>query len=110
MDSTQYLKETAFTNAPPEPYETAVVHYALGIAGECGEVVDLIKKTVRYGKPLSKVELCHELGDIFWYVTRLCELHGFTIEDALAANIVKLKRRYPNGYSNNAAITRIDVE
>jgi len=83
-----------------------VIEACLGLAGESGEVVDLIKKSIYYGKPLDQGKLVEELGDTLHYLVRLCELHGFEIEDIADDNIRKLRGRYPKGYSNDAAIAQ----
>lgn len=74
--------------------------YALGLAGEAGEVVDLLKKVWGHNKPLDKAHLCQELGDVLWYVTALADQFGMSLDDVADANIAKLTKRYPNGWSN----------
>jgi NTP pyrophosphatase (non-canonical NTP hydrolase) len=83
-------------------------HAALGIAGESGEVVDLIKKTFANGKPLDLNKLKHEMGDLFFYFTALCNVTGINLIEIIAANTEKLSARYPNGYSDVAAQQRAD--
>lgn len=82
------------------------IEACLGLAGESGEVVDLIKKTIYYGKPLDRKKLAEELGDTLHYLTRLCELNGFDVMDIAAGNIHKLEKRYKSGYSDGAAIAQ----
>ncbi len=84
------------------------VHAALGIGGEAGEVVDMIKKHWTYNKPLDRAGLVEEIGDLMFYVQALCNLHGLTLGDAMEANVEKLTRRYPKGYSDAAALARAD--
>lgn len=72
--------------------------YALGLAGEAGEVVDLLKKHWGHGKPLDQGHLLLELGDVLWYVVALARQHGFTLEEVAAANDAKLQARYPQGF------------
>jgi NTP pyrophosphatase (non-canonical NTP hydrolase) len=83
---------------------------ALGLAGEAGEVVDLIKKVEGHGHPLDRNKLQGELGDLLWYTARLAELYGIKLEDCAAGNIAKLQKRYPNGFSTEASIARVDKE
>jgi NTP pyrophosphatase (non-canonical NTP hydrolase) len=87
---------------------TELVHTTLGIAGESGEVVDIIKKHVAYGKPLDLSKLADELGDLFHYISRLIYLTGLTLEDIQAVNLGKLQKRYPNGYTHEKAIKQQD--
>lgn len=90
------------------PESTHVLHMAVGVAGEAGEILELAKKHSIYGKPLNRDNLVEELGDIEFYMEGLRQGVGITREECLAANIAKLTKRYSNGYSNAAAISRVD--
>lgn len=87
-----------------------MVHASMGIAGEAGEVVDAVKKTWIYGKPLDTENILEECGDLLFYIQALLTENGFTMDDAIAHNIAKLAKRYPQGYTDQAAITRADKE
>ena len=89
---------------------TRVIHAILGIAGESGELVDLVKKSVVYHQPLKTNELREELGDLLHYIAMLISANGWTFEEVMDANVMKLQKRYPNGYSNEAAIARADKQ
>lgn len=81
---------------------------ALGLAGEAGETVEMIKKHVFHGKALDKDKLKKELGDVFWYLSQLGAAAGLTLEEIGSENIAKLKARYPEGYSHEASAARVD--
>ena len=85
------------------------MHMAMGLAGESGEVVDLIKKHVINGHELDRDKLLEECGDALFYMVEILATAGFTIEDALAHSLTKLSARYPQGYSDEASIKRADV-
>lgn len=85
-----------------------LIHSCLGLAGEAGEVVDLIKKSVSYGTPIYTGHLLEECGDTLHYLARILDYWGFTLEDAKKHNLDKLHKRFPNGYSNKDAIERND--
>jgi NTP pyrophosphatase (non-canonical NTP hydrolase) len=87
---------------------TRVLHAVLGIAGESGELVDLVKKSVVYHQPLKTGLVKEELGDLLHYIAMLISASGWTFEEVMEGNSVKLKKRYPNGYSNEAAVARAD--
>ncbi len=70
---------------------------ALGLAGEAGECVDIIKKHLGHNRPLDREKLILELGDVFWYMNALCAHIGVSFEEVFAANIIKIEKRYPNG-------------
>lgn len=87
---------------------TRVLHAVLGIAGESGELVDLVKKSVVYHQPLKTDLVKEELGDLLHYIAMLISANGWTFEEVMEGNFVKLKKRYPEGYSNKAALARAD--
>lgn len=78
----------------------------LGIAGEAGEVADLIKKTLHQGHMLDKKQLALELGDVVWYIALGCEVLGYDFEYILRMNIEKLKKRYPDGFDAYHSVHR----
>lgn len=82
--------------------------YALGVAGESGELVDRIKKSVYHARPLSQTEILDEVGDVLWYLTGLCRCYGFNLGDAMAYNVEKLKKRYPEKYTHEDSLARVD--
>lgn len=89
---------------------TGVLHGAVGLSGEAGEILDLVKKSWAYGKPIDCDKLIEEMGDALHYMTMLCIKLDVTFGDLMAANKRKLDKRYPNGYSDKAAIARADMK
>ena len=86
-----------------------LVNSALGLAGETGEYIDLIKKFLYHGHDLNKEKVFFELGDILFYVAEACEANGLTLQDVANGNIGKLTRRYPNGFSTADSIAKRDA-
>lgn len=84
----------------------AYCNYSMGLSGEAGEVVDLLKKVVFHGHKMEPLELAKELGDCLWYLTNLSNSAGFSLEEIATMNIVKLMKRYPNGFDKQASINR----
>lgn len=69
----------------------------LGLMGELGEVIELIKKDRRKGerrKPLSREKLVDESGDVLWYFTRFLSSYGITLNEVMEYNIEKLTKRH----------------
>jgi NTP pyrophosphatase (non-canonical NTP hydrolase) len=97
MDIAEYTKEVHRTCSIQDRKELLTLT-ALGIAGEAGEVVDLIKKVLYHSHELDTTALCQEMGDLLWYMTVLCETVGLTLDGVMRANIEKLYRRYPHGF------------
>ena len=83
---------------------------ALGLAGETGEVVDLLKKHLFHAKPLDRENLIKELGDVRWYFELLCHLADTTIEEVERKNVEKLHARHPKGWTPESAAAKIDEE
>jgi NTP pyrophosphatase (non-canonical NTP hydrolase) len=95
---------------PLSPEETMIIWTAIGLAGEAGEVVDDIKKSIFHRHGLDHTRLQKEIGDVLWYVAALCTTLGLDMETIMHQNIEKLKKRYPNGYSSEDSQKRIDIE
>jgi NTP pyrophosphatase (non-canonical NTP hydrolase) len=69
-------------------------NFALGLAGESGEVVDLIKKDLYHGKDIDRVKLIKELGDVAWYWVALCQQYAISPSEVMQVNIEKLQQRH----------------
>lgn len=85
-----------------------LVHMALGVAGEAGELVDAVKKAAIYLKPIDIENVTEELGDLAFYMQGIMNHLGISWDQVLKMNIEKLSSRYPEGYSNEAAQARLD--
>lgn len=80
-----------------------VMNACLGLAGEVGELNDMIKKWVFHEKELDETHLKKELGDVMWYVAMMCQSMGWGLDDVLQMNIDKLIARYPEGFDVDRA-------
>lgn len=102
MDANAYQEASGRTwQAEPadEPlgHVLDVYYNATQLSGEAGEVAGMIAKWIKFGKPLDREAMKHELGDVLWHLTRLGEMFGFTLEEIMQANIAKLADRHPDG-------------
>lgn len=77
-----------------ETWEDHVMNAVLGLGGEAGEIVDVHKKWFYHKAQDRHEELVNEIGDLYYYLAKLQELHGITTEECLAANKAKLFARY----------------
>ncbi len=81
----------------PKLDEHMFLYYVMGLAGESGEVANKVKKLYRDGAGFAtaeqKKELTSELGDVLWYITRLADAWGYTIEEVAEMNVAKLQSR-----------------
>ena len=87
-----------------------LIHMAVGVSGEAGELLDAVKKSVIYRKPLDVENVIEELGDLEFYMEGLRQGLGLTREQCLEANIKKLSKRYGEKYTDAAAHARADKE
>jgi NTP pyrophosphatase (non-canonical NTP hydrolase) len=91
------------------PLQASVLHMAVGVSGEAGELLDAIKKHAVYQKQLDFDNVREEAGDILFYLTGLLNELGLTLNECIEANVEKLSKRYPEKrYTNEAAIARAD--
>lgn len=88
------------------PRTLRIIHAAFGYADEVGEVFGMLKKHVFYGKPIDDVNLVEEVGDLMWYTALLVDALGVDPVRVLEANVAKLKARFPDRYTDEAAIHR----
>lgn len=93
------------------PFKAHLNHMAMLLAGECGELVDAIKKHTIYGKDLDYVNVIEELGDIEFALEAIRKAFTIHREEVLAHNVDKLTKRYNEGrYSDQAAKDRADKQ
>jgi len=83
---------------------------AMGIGGEGGEIVDIIKKNIFYDKPLDRLHALEELGDLVWYINLMIHSLESDWDQVFTMNMLKLEARYPNmGFNPDHAINRDTV-
>lgn len=80
----------------------------LGMSGEVGEILDIFKKYYYQGHDINMNDVTEELGDLMFYIVNLATLLNLDMEKVILNNIYKLKKRFPNGFSTNESIRRID--
>jgi NTP pyrophosphatase (non-canonical NTP hydrolase) len=83
-----------------------LLHAHLGIGSEGGEIADQLKRWLFYGKELDTANLAEEIGDLFWYCALACNELGIDFESIMERNIAKLKARYGDKFSAQAALER----
>lgn len=93
------------------PSDANLIHMAIGVSGEAGELLDAIKKHTIYRKPIDKENVIEELGDLEFYMEGLRQELGISREETLEGNITKLSKRYEKlTFSNQAAQDRADKQ
>lgn len=114
MDAHEYQRQAARTliDAPGFDIDNEnmmILWNALGLAGEAGEVAEMVKKGILHQHGLFYEKMAKELGDCLWYIAALCTKMDLDMGDVMAANIEKLKVRYPDGFSSGDSIARVDA-
>lgn len=100
----EYSRDAGRTITPDQDNEERKLNAALGLAGEVGELVELIKKLRFHGVPYSVELVKKELGDVLWYVNQMAFAHGLSLADVAQTNADKLRARYPNGFVKGGGI------
>ena len=97
----------AMTTLNPElSKKDVLINGVMGLCGESGEAIDIVKKHLHQGHELDKEKLAKELGDIAWYLAETAWALDIPLEEILQGNIDKLKRRFPEGFSTERSVNR----
>ena len=83
-----------------------MLHASMGMVTEAGELADMLKKHIFYGKEVDKTNAIEEAGDVLWYLAVLLDTLGVSFEEVMEKNIAKLRARYPDKFTKDDAINR----
>lgn len=83
-----------------------IINACMGLAGEVGELNDILKKHIFHEKPLDLIHVKKELGDICWYIAEMCDAYGWELEEVMRLNVEKLQKRFPDGFDVERANNR----
>ena len=108
MTINEYQKLAMTTLNPELSEKDVLINGVMGLCGESGEAIDIVKKWLAQGHELDREKLAKELGDICWYLAETATALGYDLEDIMAANIEKLKKRYPEGFSSDRSVNRTE--
>ncbi len=106
MTGSRYQKEAMASLNPNLNKNDALINSVMGLCGESGEAIDIVKKHIFQGHELDREHLIEELGDIAWYLAEAAFALDVDLDDILSKNIQKLKKRYPDGFSKEKSINR----
>lgn len=105
MTGTEY-QQKAMRTASEKSKMDLLENGVMGLCGEAGECIDVVKKYLYQGHKLDKLKLKDELGDVLWYVAITCQSLGITLDDVMEHNVKKLLLRYPDGFEAERSIHR----
>jgi len=106
MTINEYQELAMRTLNPALGKKDVLINGVMGLCGESGEAIDIVKKHLAQGHELDKAALVKELGDIAWYLAETAYALDVKLEDVLQGNIDKLKQRYPEGFEADRSIHR----
>lgn len=106
LTANEYQKKAMQTLNPELSKRDVLINGVMGLCGESGECIDLVKKHLHQGHELDKIKLCKELGDVAWYLAETAYALDLSLEEVLRDNLDKLKRRYPQGFEKEKSINR----
>lgn len=106
MTINEYQKLAMVTLNPALDKKDVLINGVMGLCGESGEAIDIVKKWLAQGHELDKEKLAKELGDIAWYLAETAYALDIPLEDILRGNIEKLAKRYPGGFDAYRSVNR----
>lgn len=80
----------------------------MGLNGEAGECIDILKKHLYQGHELDKQHLAKELGDVAWYLAISAKAIGYDLQTIMESNLCKLMERYPDWFDSEKSRHRAD--
>ena len=106
MDVNEYQKSAMTTLNPTLDRKDVLINSVMGLCGESGEAIDIVKKWLMQGHELDKDHLIKELGDVAWYLAEAATALDVPLETVFQENLDKLHRRFPNGFDTQASVHR----
>lgn len=85
-----------------------LINSVMGLCGEAGEAIDIVKKHIAQGHDFNKEHFIEEIGDIAWYLAEAATAVDYDLGDILQQNIDKLRKRYPEGFKEHDSINRVN--
>ena len=106
MQVNEYQKAAMATLNPALDKKNVLINSVMGLCGESGEAIDIVKKWLMQGHELDKERLVKELGDVAWYLAEAATALDVPLEAVFQGNLDKLRQRFPNGFDVGASVNR----
>lgn len=110
MTVNEYQRQAMATLNPALDKKDVLINSVMGLCGEAGEAIDIVKKWLAQGHELDKERLARELGDVVWYLAEAAAALDMPLEQILQGNLDKLKARYPEGFSAERSRERVKTD
>ena len=108
MTINEYQKLAMTTLTPDLNKKDVLINGVMGLCGESGECIDIVKRHLAQGHELDRENLIKELGDVAWYLAEIAYALDVKLEDVLQKNLDKLKSRYPRGFRTEDSLNRTE--
>jgi len=108
MTIDEYQMHAMRTLNPAMEKKDILINGVMGLCGESGEAIDIVKKHLAQGHALDREQLINELGDVAWYLAETAYALDVSLEEVFERNIQKLKRRYPEGFDIRRSLGRTE--
>lgn len=106
MQVNEYQKAAMATLNPALDKKDVLINSVMGLCGESGEAIDIVKKWLMQGHELDRAHLVRELGDVAWYLAEAATALDVPLEAVFQGNLDKLRQRFPNGFDTGASVNR----
>lgn len=106
MTANEYQKLAMTTLNPELSKKDVLINAVMGLCGESGEAIDIVKKWLAQGHALDREKLAKELGDVAWYLAEAATALDLDLETILRGNLDKLAKRYPEGFQSQRSVNR----
>jgi NTP pyrophosphatase (non-canonical NTP hydrolase) len=105
-----YQRDSCFSIKPHDSVEMEKADWALGLSGEVGEVVELVKHEIMHKEPVDRIKLAKEIGDVLWYLSALSTTYNLDLQIIAQLNVEKLQHRHGSSYSKKGSKDRHSME
>ena len=106
MQVNEYQKVAMATLNPALDKKNVLINSVMGLCGESGEAIDIVKMWLMQGHELDKEHLVRDLGDVAWYHAEAATALDVPLETVFQGNLDKLRQRFPNGFDTGASVNR----
>ena len=107
MTVNEYQRLAMSTLNPDLGRKEVLINSVMGLCGESGEAIDIVKKWLAQGHELDKERLAKGLGDVAWYLAEAATALEIPLESIFQGNLEKLKKRCPEGFDAQKSIARL---
>ena len=106
MTVNEYQQKAMQTLNPELEQKDVLINSVMGLCGESGEAIDIVKKWLMQGHNLDREHLIREPRDVAWYLAEAATALNVSLESVFQINLDKLERRFPNGFDSANSIHR----